>query len=126
MCAVIPYLITFALAIGSVGLWTIRVATTARGSRVASAAISTVEATTYVVAVSHLMGSLDAPIHLLVYAIGVGTGTYIGLTIDSKLPTARPSHIQEPSDGSCPETHHGNRINVLRRHHDQHNIRTNN
>lgn len=83
------YLITFALAVGGVGLWTLRVTTTSRGNREASAVVSMIEATTYVVAVSHVMGSLDAPMHLVVYGLGVGSGTYAGLTIDSRLRAGR-------------------------------------
>jgi len=102
-----PYLITLALAIGSVGLWTVRVATTARGSRGASAVVSMVEATTYVVAVSHLMRSLDAPFHLLVYALGVGSGTYVGLTVDARV-RARPIASTTSADNaaSAEREHH--------------------
>lgn len=80
-----PYLITFALAIASVAMWTLRVAITSRGNRAASSLIAMVEATTYLVAVSHITSALDAPAHLFVYAIGVGAGTYTGLTVDRKL-----------------------------------------
>lgn len=91
-----PFLITFALAVASVGLWTIRVATTARGSRVTGAIVSMVEATAYVVAVSHLMRSLDSPIHIVVYALGVGSGTYIALAIDAKVRVQQLPSTQEP------------------------------
>lgn len=80
-----PYLITFALAIASVAMWTLRVAITSRGNRASSSAIAMVEATTYLIAVSHITSALDAPSHLFVYAIGVGAGTYAGLTVDRKL-----------------------------------------
>jgi uncharacterized protein YebE (UPF0316 family) len=80
-----PYLITFALAIASVAMWTLRVAITSRGNRASSSAIAMVEATTYLIAVSHITGALDAPSHLFVYAIGVGAGTYAGLTVDRRL-----------------------------------------
>lgn len=80
-----PYLITFALAIASVAMWTLRVAITTRGNRASSSLIAMVEATTYLVAVSHITSALDAPSHLVVYAIGVGAGTYAGLTVDRKL-----------------------------------------
>lgn len=80
-----PYLITFALAIASVAMWTLRVAITSRGNRTFSSVIAMIEATTYLVAVSHITSGLDAPSHLFVYAIGVGAGTYAGLTVDQKL-----------------------------------------
>jgi uncharacterized protein YebE (UPF0316 family) len=90
-----PYLITLALAVGSVALWTVRVATAAHGTRAASAIVSMVEATSYVVAVSHLMRSLDEPIHVAIYAIGVGSGTYVGLTLEARLRSRRG--LAEPS-----------------------------
>lgn len=80
-----PYLITFALAIASVAMWTLRVTITSRGNRAASSLIAMVEATTYLGAVSHITSALDAPSHLVVYAIGVGSGTYAGLTLDRRL-----------------------------------------
>lgn len=79
------YLITFALAVGSVALWTLRVAIASRGSRAAGAMVSMIEATTYVVAVSHITSTLGAPMHLAVYAVGVGAGTYAGLTVDARV-----------------------------------------
>ena len=79
------YLITLTLAIASVGMWTLRVAVTSRGNRAASSVIAMLEATTYVVTVSHIIQALDAPTHLVVYAIGVGFGTYGGLTVDRRL-----------------------------------------
>lgn len=81
---VAAYLTTFGLAIASVALWTLRVAITSRGNRAASSLIAMVEATTYLIAVSHITGALDAPTHLFVYAIGVGAGTFGGLTIDRR------------------------------------------
>lgn len=104
----ISYVVTFLLSIATVGLWTVRVALTARGGRVDTAVVSMVEATLYVVVVSRLVGSLDAPIHMVVYSIGVGIGTYVGLTLDA---LARPRCVRttdgaskrRPStDGSVP------------------------
>ena len=96
------YLITLALAIASVGMLTLRVAATSRGHRTASSVIAMLEATTYVVTVSHVVGALDAPAHLLVYAIGVGVGTYGGLTVDKRLHTIDFSWNLDSATG----THH--------------------
>lgn len=85
------YLITFGLASASVCLWTLRIAITSRGKRAAGAMMSTVEATVYVVAVSHVLGSLDAPVHIAMYGLGVGVGTYAGLVIDSAVGDGRPA-----------------------------------
>lgn len=82
-------IITFALAVGSVGLWTLRVALTARGSRALGSAVAATEAVVFVVAFSHVTGSLDAPLQVAIYGIGVGTGTYLGLTIDRRIKGSR-------------------------------------
>ena len=79
----IAYFVTFLLSVSTVGLWTIRVALTARGGRVASTVVSMLEATLYIVVVSRLAGSFGSPTHVLVYAAGVGSGTYFGLTADA-------------------------------------------
>lgn len=83
-------LITFALAVGSVGLWTLRVALTARGSRALGSAVAATEAVVFVVAFSHVTGSLDALLQVAIYGVGVGTGTYLGLTIDRRIKGSRP------------------------------------
>lgn len=92
-------LITFALAVGSVGLWTLRVALTARGSRALGSVISAIEAVIFVVAFSHVTGSLDAPIQISIYGVGVGVGTYLGLTVDRRL-RARSSGQTASNHGS--------------------------
>lgn len=92
------YLATFLLSITTVGLWTIRVAMTARGGRIGATVISAVEATLYVVVVSRLVGSLNAPFHLVVYAIGVGVGTYVGLTLDASARSRSMSTKRQSGD----------------------------
>ena len=95
------YLITFALAVGSVGLWTLRVATTARGNRATGAVIATIEATTYVAAMSHVMSSLGAPLHVVVYGLGVGSGTYAGIIVDTRLRAARCTEREQDCVAPC-------------------------
>jgi uncharacterized protein YebE (UPF0316 family) len=90
-------LITFALAVGSVGLWTVRVALTARGSRTLGSTVAATEAMVFVVAFSHVTGSLDAPIQILVYGLGVGAGTYLGVTLDRRLRRLRGHHPETTS-----------------------------
>ena len=77
--------ITFALAVGSVSLWTLRVALTARGSRTLGSVVAATEAVVLLLAFSHVTGSLDAPIHVSIYGGGVGIGTYVGLSVDGAL-----------------------------------------
>lgn len=89
------YLITFALAVGSVALWTLRVTIASRGNRAASAVVSMVEATTYVVAVSRMTGAVGAPLHVAIYAAGVGAGTYAGLYLDGRLAAVGRASVRQ-------------------------------
>jgi hypothetical protein len=85
---------TAALAMLSVGLWTVRVALTARGSRVMGSSVAAVEATVFAAAFSRLLGDLDSPARIAAYGIGVAAGTLAGLWIDGWV---RPSQEHQPS-----------------------------
>lgn len=71
-----------AMALGSVGLWTLRVAFAARGRKVLGAGTAAVEAVVFAIAFSNLAANLDSPIRVLGYAIGVAGGTLLGLAVD--------------------------------------------
>lgn len=73
-----------AMALASVGLWTLRVACAARGRKLVGAAVAAVEAVVFAVAFSSLAANLDAPVRVLGYAIGVAAGTLLGLLIDER------------------------------------------
>jgi uncharacterized protein YebE (UPF0316 family) len=75
----------FGLATISVGLWTMRVAVTATGSRIAAAGIAALEATVFVVAFSRVAHGAGSPIPLAAYAFGVGLGTLLGLHLHARL-----------------------------------------
>jgi uncharacterized protein YebE (UPF0316 family) len=81
---------TAALAMLSVGLWTVRVALTARGSRLIGSSVAAVEATVFAAAFSRLLGDLDSPARIAAYGIGVAVGTLTGLWIDQRLRTSPP------------------------------------
>lgn len=103
-----PIVITFGLAAASVGLWTVRVATIARGSRGLGTAVSMIEATTYAVAISRLVGTLAVPIHILAYAVGVGTGAYVGSVVSGKLRLKRSSPSRKQAGSTRPFAPRGN------------------
>ena len=71
-----------ALAMLSVGLWTLRVAVTARGRKLLAAIVAAVEALVFAVAFTSLASRLDAPGPVLGYAVGVAAGTLLGLFLD--------------------------------------------
>jgi uncharacterized protein YebE (UPF0316 family) len=96
------------LATTSVGLWTVRVAVTANGSKLAAAAIAAVEATVFVIAFSRVAHGLGSPIPLAAYAFGVGLGTLVGLDLHTRLGRGQAQVqvvAQRPSgclvDGLC-------------------------
>ncbi len=84
------------MAVSSVSLWTLRVALTARGSRALGSTIAATEAVVFVLAFSHVTGSLDAPIQISIYGGGVGFGTYLGLMIDRTMR----KRVDQPTEAS--------------------------
>jgi uncharacterized protein YebE (UPF0316 family) len=77
------------LALVSVGLWTLRVALTARGRGLAGAAVAAVEASVFAVVFGSLVSELDRPARLTGYAFGVAIGTLMGITVDKRLAGGR-------------------------------------
>ena len=73
------------LAITSVGLWTLRVALTARGRRSIGATVAAVEAVIFAVAFTNVAAHLHSPLRVAGYAGGVAVGTMLGLTADRRL-----------------------------------------
>jgi uncharacterized protein YebE (UPF0316 family) len=91
------------LASCSVSLWTIRVALTARGRRRAAAVAASIEAVTFVVAFGRALDSLDSPIRMAAYGLGVGAGTLLGLAAEQRFETAR-ARAQRSTSGSSDGT----------------------
>ena len=77
------------LAMTSVGLWTLRVALTARGRRGTAAAVAAVEAVVFAVAFTNVVSHLDSPARIAGYAAGVAAGTVLGLTVDHHLSAGK-------------------------------------
>lgn len=73
------------LALVSVGLWTLRVALTAKSRRLAGAAIAAVEASVFALVFASLVSDLDRPGRIIGYALGVAMGTLIGMTADKRM-----------------------------------------
>jgi uncharacterized protein YebE (UPF0316 family) len=79
------------LATASVGLWTLRVAVTAKGRKTAAATVAAIEAVVFLVAFSRAVAGLTSPERVGAYAVGVGLGTLLGLAVDRRL---NPRHAQ--------------------------------
>jgi uncharacterized protein YebE (UPF0316 family) len=91
------------LAVASVGLWTLRVALTARGRRASGATVAAVEAVVFAVAFSSVASHLDSPVRIAGYAGGVAFGTVVGLTADRRL-SAGTSAVDIVVPGRDPHT----------------------
>ena len=98
------------LAITSVGLWTLRVALTARGRRGIGASVAAVEAVIFAVAFSNVAAHLDSPLRVAGYAAGVALGTVVGLTADRRL-SAGVSEVDIVVPGR--DTHTAERLRQL-------------
>lgn len=72
-----------ALATVNVGLWTLRVALAARGRRALAAMTSGADAVLFVVTFSTVLSSLDDPLRVGAYAVGVALGTHLGLVVET-------------------------------------------
>ena len=86
------------LAIVSVSLWTMRVALTARGRKVAGAIASGVEAVVFILAFSQVAQDLAAIERLLGYAVGVALGSLAGIYLDERL-SAGQSEVRVVTEG---------------------------
>jgi uncharacterized protein YebE (UPF0316 family) len=88
-----------ALALVSVGLWTLRVALTARGRSLASASVAALDATVFAVVFGSLLSDLDRPARLGGYAFGVAVGTLLGMLADRRMARVR-SEVRVVTPGS--------------------------
>jgi uncharacterized protein YebE (UPF0316 family) len=86
------------LAVVSVSLWTLRVALTARGRRVAGSLIAGLEALVFLVAFSNAAADLQAIERLAGYAVGVALGTLAGVILDERL-SAGQSEVRVVTEG---------------------------
>jgi uncharacterized protein YebE (UPF0316 family) len=90
-----------ALGTLSVSLWTVRVALTARGRRLPAAALAGLEAVVFAIAFSTLLSSLDAPLEIAGYALGVAAGTLLGVVADARFSGGQSAvHVVVDGDGA--------------------------
>lgn len=88
-----------ALALVSVGLWTLRVALTARGRRIAGALTAAVEASVFALVFASLVSDLDEPGRIGGYALGVAVGTLVGISADNRMSRGQ-SNLRVVVEGS--------------------------
>ena len=98
MNVLLEFLQMVGLAVVSVCLWTLRVALTARGRKVAGSITAGLEAVVFIVAFSRATADLGAIERLLGYALGVGLGTLLGVYLDERL-SAGQSEVRVVREG---------------------------
>lgn len=85
----------------SVGMWTFRVALAGRGRRLLSALVAGIEALLFVLVFTGLVANLGDPIRLCAYALGVASGTLLGILADERLaPGNSEVRLVVPGDGA--------------------------
>jgi uncharacterized protein YebE (UPF0316 family) len=77
------------LACLSVSLWTLRVTIAAAGRKVAAAGVAGVESLMFVLAFGTVLSSLQDPVRIAAYAVGVAGGTLLGMVVDERLSNGR-------------------------------------
>jgi uncharacterized protein YebE (UPF0316 family) len=83
--APIGALLIFGCRIVDVSCDTLRVLFAIRGKRGVAAALGFVQALVWIFAVGNAVKHLDSPLHILGYAGGYATGTFVGITIERML-----------------------------------------
>lgn len=78
-------LIIFCMRIVDVSLSTLRIVLSVRGYKRLAPLIGFFEVTMWVIAVGTAIKHLDSPLHLVGYAGGFATGTWVGLMIEEKI-----------------------------------------
>src|SRR3954468_20285970 len=78
-------LVIFALRIVDVSCDTMRVIFAIRGKRLVAAALGFVQALVWIFAVANAVKHLDSVLHVLGYAGGYATGTYVGVTLEQMI-----------------------------------------
>ncbi len=77
------------LACLSVSLWTLRVTIAAAGRKLAAAAVAGVESLVFVLAFGTVLSSLQDPVRIAAYGLGVAGGTLLGMVVDERLSNGR-------------------------------------
>ena len=77
------------LASLSVSLWTLRVTIAAAGRKFTAAAVAGVESLVFVLAFGTVLSSLQDPVRIIAYGLGVAGGTLLGMVVDERLSNGR-------------------------------------
>jgi uncharacterized protein YebE (UPF0316 family) len=79
------YLFIFFARVIDVSCTTVRTLMIVKGNRLQAALIGFFEVIVYITALNRVIGTLNKPVNLLVYALGFAAGNYVGSIIEEKL-----------------------------------------
>ncbi len=82
---IFSYLFIFFARVSDVTLSTVRILMLMRGRALAASTIGFFEVTIYILALGQVIGNLDNPGRLVVYALGFATGNFIGSNLEERL-----------------------------------------
>lgn len=77
--------IIFCCRVVDVSLGTVRIIYLTRGQSNLAAAIGFFEMLIYIVALGTVMGNLEHPLNIIIYALGFSVGSYVGSKIEEKI-----------------------------------------
>ena len=79
------YLIIFAAKVVDLSLGTVRMIMVVKGKRMHAAIVGFFEVGVWLLAVGSVLGNLEDPINVLMYALGFSVGSYVGIMIEEKM-----------------------------------------
>lgn len=82
---ILGYLFIFFARVSDVTLSTMRILMLMRGKSVNAAVIGFFEVIIYILALGQVIGSLNEPVRLIVYALGFATGNLVGSRVEERL-----------------------------------------
>ncbi|MGI6486082.1 MAG: DUF2179 domain-containing protein [Tepidanaerobacteraceae bacterium] len=79
------YLLIFLARVIDVSCATVRTLMIVKGNKLQAALIGFFEVIIYITALNQVIGTLDKPLNLIVYALGFAAGNYVGSFVEEKL-----------------------------------------
>lgn len=88
---ILGYILIFVARVIDVSMATVRTLLVVQGLKIQASILGFFEIIIYVLALNSVVGALDNPMNLLVYAIGFAMGNYVGITIENKIALGKMS-----------------------------------
>ncbi len=85
MEAIVGYMFIFVAKLTDVSLATVRTIMVMRGKRVEAFTIGFVEVIVWILAIGVVLGNLDDPVNVIIYALGFASGSYVGIILEEKM-----------------------------------------